>query len=393
MIFFDVAVVGGGASGSVLAIMLASGGKRVCIFDGQDFVAKKLLATGNGRCNITNNNMKSGFFNQNIDVFLQKFDQNATKNFFEGLGVKIYADSEGRCYPVSNTAKSVVFALQNKLKKLGVTVFNNTKVTYIKFDTQYQITSGQTKVCAKNVVVCCGPNASTYDMLKNFDIKTVAQNPSLVALKTKQSTKRLDGTKLSGVKVVAKIGAKQKEQFGEVLFKQNGLSGICIFNLSTMFARVGSFNGKIVIDIFPKIDEQELCKIIEHNSKIFDCAIDMLLPLLNKEVALEVLKQADVVPDKPSKNLDIVTLQKIAHTIKNLSFDVVGSYDNNQVVSGGVDLSSLTTSLQSKVHKGLYFAGEVCNVDGECGGYNLQWAFCSAFVVANKILGKTNDNI
>lgn len=387
MNFFDVAIVGGGASGSVLAIMLASGGKKVCIFDAQDFVSKKLLVTGNGRCNITNNNTKSAFFNQNIDVFLQKFDQNATKNFFNSLGVEIYADAEGRCYPVSNTAKSVVFALQNKLKKLGVTIFNNTTVADICFDTQYQIKSGNTTVFAKDVAVCSGACQSTFDMLKNFNIQTKAQNPSLVALKTKQSTKRLDGTKLSNVSVVAKCGNTTKQQFGEVLFKQNGLSGICIFNLSTIFARTGSFDGKIIIDIFPNFDEQKLCKVLQRNSKIFDSAIDMLLPLLNKEVALEVLRQAEVVQDNACKNLSVKALQKIAHTIKSLSFDVAGAYDNNQVVSGGVILSSLTKGLESKNHKGLHFAGEVCDVDAECGGYNLQWAFCSAYAVANNILG------
>ena len=131
MNIFDVAILGGGASGCVLASMLAQGGKKVCIVDKNPSLATKLLVTGNGRCNITNENMSSDFFNVDIESFLCKFNHISTKQFFSELSVQIYADEEGRCYPISNTAESVVFALNNELQKYGVANFCGEEVVDI----------------------------------------------------------------------------------------------------------------------------------------------------------------------------------------------------------------------------------------------------------------------
>lgn len=382
---FDVLIVGGGASGSTLAIMLARQNKSVCVVDCNEVPAKKLLVTGNGRCNITNTKLNSDFYNQNIDSFLKNFDIDKTIEFFKSIGIFVYADSEGRCYPVSNTAKSVVHAIKNQFDKLGIT-FVNDYVVDIKQEKDFVITTKNNHFFAKQVVIANGNTSTSF--LNNFDINIKHLCPSLVALKTKQNTKRLQGIRLSDVSVTAKCSDTTKQQFGEVLFKQEGLSGICIFNLSTIFARNKNFVGSVVIDIFPNKSEKEIIDMLQNNKTVFAKAIDMLQALLNKEVALEILKRTNLSIDVPCSQIYDTTIKNIAKTIKNLKYDIVGAYDNNQVVSGGVKLEDLTNTLEHKNHKGLYFCGEVCDVDAECGGYNLQWAFCSAKAVCNGIIKK-----
>jgi hypothetical protein len=239
--------------------------------------------------------------------------------------------------------------------------------------------------CSKNLVVACGCNQNILNLLKNFGVLQKPLVPSLVALKTVQNTKRLEGIRLSGVKVTAQCGKIKKTQFGEILFKNSGLSGICVFNLSTIFARQNSFVGKLIVDIFPNISKEKLASEISKNAQIFTSTSEMLLGMLHKELAFEVLKRAGINSEDLCKRLMTTQIDKIADIIKNFEFDVCGYYDNNQVYCGGVELESLTQNLESKTTKKLYFCGEICNVDGECGGYNLQWAFSSASAVATAI--------
>lgn len=386
MNIYDVLIVGGGASGSVLAIMLAKCNKRVCVVDQNEYPAKKLLVTGNGRCNITNKKINSSYYNQNIDSFLSKFNSQQTIEFFENIGVYAYADSEGRFYPISNTAKSVVHAIKNQFEKHNIT-FVSDSVKNIKKESNFVVTTKTQQFSAKNVVIATGNINNSF--LNDFNIDFSQNCPSLVALKTKQNTKRLQGIRLSDVSVTAECCENKKQQVGEVLFKQDGLSGICIFNLSTIFAREKLFSGKISIDIFPNKTHDQIVSILQNNKTIFSTACDMLQGIVHKEIALEILKRVNILPEADCSIFDSNTICSLANIIKKLQFDVVGAYDNNQVVSGGVKLNQLTNSLELKICKNLYFCGEVCDVDAECGGYNLQWAFCSANVVCNAIC-KTN---
>ena len=390
MELFDVAIIGGWASGCVVAFLLAKNGKNVCVIDKNESLASKLLVTGNGRCNITNENMCSDFYNTNIDIFLNQFDNNSTKQFFADLGVEIYADDEGRCYPVSNTAKSVVFAINNALQNQNVTSFCGSEV--LKVERQnlgYKITTQTNTINAKKIVFACGYNKNITNILNDLNIKHKNFTPSLVALKTKQSTKRLDGLRISGAKVTAVCQGIVKTQTGEVLFKKDGISGICVFNLSTLFSRKNNFDGKIAIDIFPSLSQDYLQNILQNSKSNYKTVFDLLLANLHKELALEVLRQAQIPQELPVQNLKCDDVKKIANTIKNLSFDVVGCYDNNQVFSGGIELCNLTNNLQSKTNNDIYFCGEICDADGECGGYNLQWAFSSANAVCSKFNKKS----
>lgn len=385
---FDIIIVGGGASGSVLACMLAKNGARICVFDKNENIAKKLLVTGNGKCNLTNKNLSSEFYNQNIDDFL-KFGTEDTTQFFKTIGLETYFDQAGRCYPISNTAKSVVAVIENQFKKHKISFVGCAEVEKVTTQNgKYVIELNGETYCSKSIVFATNLCQNVKNILSGFGVSTSKENPSLVALKTIQSTKRLDGTRLENVCVKADCNGKTKTEFGEILFKKQGLSGICIFNLSTLFARLGSFAGKVTIDIFPRLSHSDIVGILVNNSKIFDNVFESLVTLMQKEVAREVLKRANLDENCCCDLLSENDFENLAKIIKHLSFDVCGTYDNNQVLSGGVDLKDLTNSLESKVQKNLYCCGELCNVDGECGGYNLQWAFASANAVAKDIVKK-----
>ena len=386
---FDVCVIGAGASGSLLAILLAKGGKKVCIVDRFDVPAKKILVTGNGRCNITNTNMSSEFYNQNIDAYLSQFGYEDAKNQFAEFGLDIYADEMGRCYPISNSAKTVQFILnhhiqQNNVHFVNAEVLDVEKLQKMNADFEYSVICNQQNIVADKIVFACGINNFSIAMLNKFGIKYKNVLPSLVALKTKQITKRLEGERISDVQVTAEIGDKKAAQVGEVLFKDKGLSGISIFNISAFFAKNGAYNGKIFINLLPKWQKNEISQKINANMSIFKNVHNSLRCMFSKELSSEILRRADI--SKDNVFLTAKEVETIAQIVSNFEFDVIGAYLNNQVQSGGVCLEGLTSHLQSKSNVNMYFCGEICDVDGICGGYNLQWAWTSANLVAKDIL-------
>lgn len=381
---FDVCIIGAGASGTVCAIELAKQNKKVCLIDRFDLPAKKLLVTGNGRCNLTNKNMSSEFYNQNIDGYLNRFNQFDTIELFESYGLDTYFDEEGRCYPISNSAKTVQFLLINQTKKLGIDFVQDEAVD-INFENEtYSILTEQNKsIKSKAVVLACGINNFSKTVLQKFDIDTKKIVPSLVALKTVESTKKLSGQRVSNVCITANINGNTKTENGEILFKDNGVSGICVFNLSAFFAKNKEFLGKICINLLPKLQKTEIFENITKKMNIFEDMNDLLQSLFSKQLASEILNRADI--KNEYKNINKNDIQKIVDTITNFEFNINGYYDNNQVLSGGADLLCLTENLESKKQKNLFVCGELCDVDGICGGYNLQWAWTSAIIVAKKL--------
>lgn len=385
---FDVCILGGGAGGSLCAIELAKNGVGVCVIDQNDFPAKKLLVTGNGRCNLTNKNMSSDFYNQNIDKYLKKFSYQNTIDTFKSFGLETYFDEEGRCYPLSNSAKSVCFVIEKEFEKYDINYEKNQKIIEILLkNKQFLIKTEQNEFVCSHLVIATGHSVEVLDMAKELGEKTKNFVPTLVALKTKENTKRLSGERVSNVKVSATIGNKKFEEVGEVLFKDDGLSGICIFNLSTQFVNT-NYKGQLEIDLLPDFSEIELQKMIIEKLKIFDNASDILRGIFSKELSTEILKRANILPEIISNKINNDQIRQIVGVIKHLSFEICGCYDNNQICDGGVLIESLTDNLESKVNRNLYFCGEICDVGGLCGGYNLQWAFTSAEIVAKNINGK-----
>ena len=385
MEIFDVAILGSGASGCIAAIKILERYKNIAIIDASNKIAKKILSTGNGRCNLTNKNMSSNFFNQNIDSFSKRFNQNDTLNFFSSLGLVCYHDEEGRVYPLSNSAKSVVDVLNNKIISTGAKCFLEQKIEKItKENDIFAIKTTENLIKAKKVVFALGGN-SADEILKNFNISCKKFVPSLVSLKI-NSSKFLNNLRVSNVKVSAFDNQNNSMvENGEILFKDGGISGICIFNLSTLFARQNKFEGKINIDLLPNYSLNELKNLLV-SRKTLNVSINKFFDgLFVSPLAYEILNRCKLDENRNSKTLTNEEISAFANTIKNLNFTVKGHFDNNQVFSGGINLKDLTENLEHKKVKNLYFCGEVCDVDGICGGYNLQWAWTSGFIVGENI--------
>ena len=385
---FDVVVLGGGASGTICAINASRKHSKVLIIDASDCACKKLLVTGNGKCNFTNIYATSKNYNCNIDSYLERFSVDDLLSFFNSIGLEYYVDGEGRCYPLSNTAKSVIDVLNNALSKTLVKYKKDVvnKISQTK-NKEYLIECSNYSCIACRLVVALGglTESKIKAMFDNIKVDTSEVEPSLVALKTYEQTKSLEGVRVSNVKMKATCCRDEFEGVGEVLFKHNGLSGIVTFNASTIFARNKNFNGVVIINLLPGYSKDDLIKIIKKNIKVFTEVDKLFSGVLHPAVAHEVINRAGLKNKKETKLLSFEDIEKLVDVIINFRFTICDVYDNNQVVSGGVSLNSLTNNLESKDNPNLYFCGEVCDVDGECGGYNLQWAWTSGFIVGDSL--------
>lgn len=390
MKIFDVIILGGGASGCMCASMLAGQKQQVLLIDKATVAGKKLMATGNGRCNLTNTNIRKKYvYNQDLGKYFSRFAEGATLAYFRSLGLETYADNEGRVYPFSNSAKSVIDVFANQFEKSeNLTLQLETEFLSVeKQQNLFIVHTNKGDFSSKALVVALGGNCGKQ-IIETFNIPHKPFIPSLCALKT-EKTKILENTKISNVKLTltTKKGEKFTE-FGEILFKDSGISGICIFNLSAMLAREGKFEGQLAIDLMPEV-EIEFLKNLLKERKSLDVKVSKFFEgLFVNPLAYHILNQLKLDEEKSSLSLTGKEIDAMAKVIKNLTFNVKGNYENNQVFSGGVLLSSLDQDLQSTNTQNLYFTGEICDVDGVCGGYNLQWAWTSGKIVADAICNK-----
>ncbi len=398
---FKAVIIGAGASGLALAIKLSLrfGGENVALIEKLDRVGKKLLSTGNGQCNLTNLNCDLSHFHSEklgfCDTVIKKYGKNSIYSFFENLGIPLTVDGD-KVYPLSKQASSVLDALRFKISALNTQLFLNTKIIDIKKQdelfTLYS-ESGET-FKTQNVVVAVGGSSqkhlgtdgSSYNLLENFGHKTTKLYPSIVQLKA--DVKKLKGLKGLKQKVSAKaiVGGKVlSKSNGDIMFTDYGLSGNVAFYLSSYF--VGNKNVYIDIDFCPELTIEELSLILK--SKQINCpylAVEHLLSgIMNGKIASAILKNSGYDLTAPVGDVNADEISKI---IKNYRVAVLGSlgFDGAQVTKGGIKTVDFDDeTLQSNLVKNLYATGEVLDVDGDCGGYNLTWAFSSAFAVADAI--------
>ena len=377
---FDVIILGAGASGMMCASTIKR--KKVAVVDQAKNAAKKIMVTGNGRCNLGNNSISSKFYNRNIDSFLKQFSEIETAKFFSDLGLVTYVDDEGRIYPISNSAKSVMDILEYGARKASF--FLGERIKNIKREGTSFVVNLETKIITSpKIVVATGGGSD--EILKMLKVPYKEFVPSLVSLKSKQ-TRDLNGTRVSNVLVKATNAfGKTRSEKGEVLFRENGLSGIVIFNLSTLYARSGRFEGKVEIDLLPDLSEQTLKDILRQRKSLEARLDKFFVGMFANSVANEIFKQSKLNTNAPCATLKENEILILANTIKNMQFNVCGALDNNQVFSGGVPLEDLDENLMHKNLQGVYFVGEICDVDGVCGGYNLQWAWTSGHIVGEEI--------
>lgn len=384
---FDVIIIGGGASGMFLASELA--GRRVALIEANDRVGKKLLATGNGKCNLTNLDMNIVHYNRPsfVETYLDRFDAHDTIASFERMGL-ITKVIDKRVYPYSECASTVLDILRDAMQKCGTEVFTGHIVNSVEYFADTYTVGGVTKVdgqtksfsfTADNVVLATGSNA-TFGRNSNNLFTALGHTareftPALVPIKTNKEP--IKG--LSGVRVKAGVRCGARYEVGEVLFKDFGVSGIAVFNMSSEIARgklkIGS---NLTIDFMPEYSVGEVESLLRKRGNVR--VGELLTGTFHSKVVDRILWASGVNPD----DLAQPKISAIARTIKTYTLKIEGLCDSSlsQVMSGGLNIREFDHNLMSMKSKNAFAIGEALDVDGDCGGYNLQWAWTSARVVA-----------
>lgn len=405
----NILVIGAGASGITAAISAAQKieqngvNKRVALIERSDRIGRKILMTGNGKCNLSNENIAKDNYNEAasaIEPLLNKYNSDFVKEFFKKLGLLTKTDRSGRVYPYTNQASSVLDVLRVELKRLNAQTFNNADITSVeKKKDKFIVTSSDFTFIADKVIVSVGGLASPgkvfadsiYHIVKKFGHTYENPFPALVPIRTNSGFEK----SLKGVRWNAKIAllhdnVEIKEEIGEVQFTEYGLSGICIFQLSRLVGEIKNkdrrANLKIVVDLMPEYGLSEILNMLKHKLKSH-CGEELstlFVGILNNKLGQAVITQCgDLKSTMSLASLTNLQLSEIAVAIKNLEFKVDGvqRFKLAQVMSGGFNLGELNLkTMESLYVKGLYLTGEMLNVDGLCGGFNLHWAWISGFV-------------
>lgn len=413
-----VIVIGGGPAGMLAAISAAQNGNEVTIFEKMDMLGKKLLITGKGRCNITSNIPIEDFI-KNIPgngMFMyssfNNFDNRDIIKLLEEEGVKTKVERGNRVFPVSDRSKDVQMALINRLKKLNVKVLLNAKVEDILVENDQacgvvaNIKGKINKIKADKVIVATGGKSypgtgSTGDgylLLKKLGHTIKEIKPSLVPLTAEESglelCKNMQGLSLKNVGIKIKDIQKNKviyEDFGEMLFTHFGVSGPTILSGSAHLLRYKNVkqlfeNKKIIlsIDLKPaltdeKLDERILRDFNEEKNKAFKNSLDKLLP---KKMIETVIRLSEIKEDKRVNEITKKERLKLVHILKNFEIGISGfrPIEEAIVTSGGVNIKEINPkTMESKIIKNLYVAGEIIDVDAYTGGFNLQIAYSTGY--------------
>ena len=402
-----IAVIGGGASGIVAAISAARNGAKVTIYERCERIGRKILATGNGRCNYTNIN--AGLFDYHgknpnfIENTINSFWVSETRDFFDELGMLTKVEEKGKAYPYSLQASAVLDVLRYELDRLDIRIVTEFEVKEItKKGSSFIIKSygGKTEVSDKVIIATggkaspsLGSNGSGYKLAENFGHRVTKLYPSLVQIKTETNIiKALKGIKLDA-NVTIYAGAKREKSFGEVLFTDYGLSGPAIFNISRICAE--DSNKQISLDILPEINHNDLYDILRERRTSKRNLETFFVGMINKKVGMAIMKYADVLPySRTSDTISDKELKRLVDALKNFKLEVTGtmSWNNAQVTAGGVVTDDINPStFESKLVKGVYFTGEILDIDGDCGGYNLQWAWSSGYIAGEKASKESCD--
>lgn len=403
-----VAVIGAGASGLMAAYAAAANGNDVTVFEKNEKSGKKIYITGKGRCNVTHSCEPSEFLLNvvNNSKFLSSaiygFSPEDCINFFENGGVKLKEERGARIFPVSDKASDITKCLENYCKSSGVKFNFNEKILKIAVlhSTMFDIMTSKSQYSFDKVIVCTGglsyPSTGSdgdgYDFARSAGHKIVPLKQALCGLNLKGAFyKQLQGLTLKNINLSVYCGSKKiKELFGELLFTHFGISGPVVLSASSLINRLDMNKVRLSLDLKPALTAEMLDKRLLRDFEAYKnkSVANCLKELLPAAIIEETLKRSGIDGNLRTNSVTREQRARLLTTVKNFDMLVSSLRDFSEaiVTSGGVDVNEINPkTMESKLIRGLYFCGEVLDVDGFTGGFNLQIAFSTGYAAGNSI--------
>lgn len=396
----EVVVIGGGASGLTAAITAARNGKKVTILERNNKCGKKILITGNGRCNFWNEDNDISHFHSSTPFLIKNFITEERKQsilkFFDSLGI-ISKAKNGYYYPFSNQAFTVQNALLLECNKLGIEIINDITVEKIIKKDCFIINPNKENIKAKNIIISAGSKAAPktgsdglgYTLAKAFNHSIITPLPSLVQLKGNEKFFK----NWSGIRTDVKVSlfinnTFIKSETGEIQLTDYGVSGICIFNISGEASKALNKNKNVTIKInfMPFEDPKNKLKTLNKNThkKIGE----LLEGIIHYKLVDIILKKSNIQRNLLLDNLSSKEFDTLINNLTSFELKITSThtFDHAQVCCGGIPLNEINeNTLESLKVKKLYFTGEIIDIDGDCGGYNLGWAWISGIIAGKNV--------
>lgn len=402
---YDLLILGGGASGLAAAVTAAAlGVQKIAVLEKLPRVGKKLLATGNGRCNLSHDGITARDYRGSVNTAPVLNDFGDVKVFFENLGLYTRTDAAGRMYPYSMTATAVLDAFRLRMREAGIEEICDTEVLQLdRKNGIWHVRTTGAEYLAPYVIFAVGGHAapklgtdgSAWQLLRKLQIPIVPPKPNLCPVLSDTRLLR----PLKGLRVKGEISLWNGEicvrtESGEVQFTEKALSGICVFNLSGLIDPFQCPQQTLVFDPVPELGDGLIGVLyaLRGTRSGADCE-EMLSGLLPKPLIRLILKTISISPEQPCDQLDGRRMQQLAAASHSLRFPVQGfcSFEQAQTTCGGVVGSALDAHLQVKAHPGLYITGEAADIHADCGGYHLHWCWASGAAAASDIAAKCTE--
>ncbi len=420
MLKVDITIIGAGASGITAAIFAAKKlkdkNKQILILDGMENAGNKLLICGGGRCNVTNANLDINNFNGGskyiIRNALKAFDEKKTIDWLKGIGVELKLETDGKYFPITDKSKTILTALLNKLNKTNIKILYKTKVSDIKIQDNMFLLSTikqNIKILSKCLIIATGgksypqtgSDGSGLQLIKKLGLNIIPTTPALCPLILKPNTTIGGGfAKFSGISMIAQVmlfnskGACLHKTIGSLIFTHFGISGPAVLNFSRHLFRTKlehpeeNFSVKIGSPKFDSLNDVNKWLLNEIKSKPKKKAYILLSNIFPERIAKDLCNNLNSLGDIKKDDRNRLAEQIYGFTIEVIS-DI--NYESAEVTAGGVDLSEINyRSMETKKVKNLFLCGEILDVDGNVGGYNLQWAWSSGYLAgisaANSLL-------
>jgi len=389
-----VGIIGAGASGMAAALAAAENPETtVIVMERQARVGRKLQATGNGRCNLSNIHAKESGYHGEEPSFVQSaisaFDPEATLRWFRSLGLYTVTEPSGKVYPYSDQANSVVDVLRLNMEKENITLKLGFEVEKIqKKENGFLVSNSEESVFCDKLIIACGGLAGTklggsmsgYKLLAKFGHKSTRLRPSLVQIKTAWGgIAALKGVRANCHVQILRDGTLFRESVGELQLTEQGISGPVVFEISRDVC-YGRGNWTAVLDFLPDWSEEQVEQELMRRRQTGLPMEELLTGILHNRLGRVLTKAAGVKGKEFAKELSNQEIREICRMVKSLEIELTEplGMDSAQVTAGGVLTEHFdSNTMQSRLVPGLYACGEVLDIDGDCGGFNLQWAWSS----------------